>query len=119
MKAQTNQGFTIIESLVAITILIIGVLGPMTAATRGITDGYYAQNQLIATHLAQEGLELLSTQIENNNNIRDADNDGDNDNDDFLVNLGPCIDPNRCALSVNLSTNSVDFSFSSCAVIGD
>jgi|SRR3989344_606963 len=117
-KAVNQGGFTLVESLVAITILIIGVLGPMSVATRGITDGLYAQNQLIATHLAQEGLELLSLQVESNNVANDgsgdADNDGDVDPDDFLFGLGACL-PASCAVVVYSSGDSVDFSFSSCA----
>ncbi len=98
-----NKGFTIIESLVAITILIIGVLGPMTAATRGITDGLYAQNQLIATHLAQEALELASIQIKNNPT-------------GFLNDLGNCLV--ECAVVITPS-DSVSFSFDPCPSFND
>ena len=60
------HGFTLIEALVAIAILLIGVLGPMTAATRGITDGFSAGNQLMATYLAKEGIELVAAKIRSN-----------------------------------------------------
>ena len=111
-KVYNQTGFTLVESLVAITILIIGVLGPMTAATRGITDGLYAQNQLIATHLGQEGLELLSTQIANNN-MPPVDKNGDltTDINDLLYDLEACKDLD-CAVAI---TSAGDFSFSSCA----
>jgi len=98
-----NKGFTIIESLVAITILIIGVLGPMTAATRGITDGYYAQNQLIATHLAQEALELASVQLKNNYA----------NNAPFLNNIDNCS--SGCAVVVKPKSD-VSFSFETCSI---
>lgn len=104
MKLQTKSGFTLIESLVAITILIIGVLGPMMAATRGITDGLYAQNQLIATHLTQEALELASIQIEDNK-VKDVL---------FLDGLDQCTSSNGgCAVVIN--PNDVSFSFGLCA----
>lgn len=80
------DGFTIIESLVAITILIVGVLGPMTAATRGITDGYYAGNQLVATYLAQEGVELVVAKYRNNLDL----------SNDWLLGLGNCETANGC-----------------------
>jgi len=104
---QAKSGFTLIESLVAITILLIGVLGPMTAATRGITDGLYAGNQLVATYLTQEGLELLSTQIENNKKS----------GADFLAGLDPqCVAPSgSCAVVVDSSGNTVDFTFLACS----
>jgi len=110
------KGFTLVETLVAITILIIGVLGPMMSATRGITDGLYAQNQLIGTHLAQEGLELLGTQIESNNilNHGDANGDGDTDSDDFLFDLGACVSSPYCGVIVESDGLSVNFSFPSC-----
>ena len=108
-KLKANRGFTLVESLVAITILIIGVMGPMMAATRGITDGLYAQNQLIATHLAQEGLDLLNTQIENNSRAFT----------DFLAGLSVCLDSLGCAGEVGSSGFSVDLVFFDCTISSD
>ena len=59
MNYYSKSGFTLIETLVAITILMVGVIGPLLIATRGITDGMYAKNKIIATYLAQEGLDLV------------------------------------------------------------
>lgn len=66
-----NRGFTIIETFVAITVLLIAVLGPLILLTRSISDGNYAKNQVTASFLAQEGLDLvvaLSTKYTNNIN---------------------------------------------------
>ncbi|MFH1170173.1 MAG: prepilin-type N-terminal cleavage/methylation domain-containing protein [Candidatus Vogelbacteria bacterium] len=106
------KGFTLIESLVAITILIIGVMGPMMAATRGITDGLYAQNQLIATHLTQEGLELASIQLKNNNPA------------DFLDGFENCSVEcafENCSVecAVVIDPGDVSFSFDSCLSSND
>ena len=54
-----KNGFTIVEMLVAISILLIGVLGPLGVASRGISDGIYAKNQIAATYLAQEAMEVF------------------------------------------------------------
>ena len=56
-------GFTLIEALVAITILLLGVLGPLSTATRGITDGIIAKDKIVALGLAQEGIELVRAKI--------------------------------------------------------
>lgn len=48
-----------IESLVAIVILVVGVLGPLNIAARGISDGIFASNQLAANYLAQDALEIV------------------------------------------------------------
>ncbi len=53
------RGFTLVETMVAITILIVGVVGPLTIAVRGITDGMFARNQITANYLAQEALEVI------------------------------------------------------------
>jgi len=62
-----NKGFTIIETLVAITILMIAIAGPLTVATKGYTSSLDAKNQSIAINLAQEGLEYLNNQKDNQN----------------------------------------------------
>jgi len=63
MPGCKKNGFTLVEALVAITILILGVLGPLSVATRGITDGLIAKDEITATQLAQEGVELVRTKI--------------------------------------------------------
>lgn len=54
-----SRGFTLVEALVAITILIVGVIGPLEIAARGIGDGIFAANQIAANYLAQEAMELV------------------------------------------------------------
>lgn len=55
---KNKKGFSLIETFVAITILLIAVLGPMTLFSSVISDGIFAKNQVTAFYLAQEGLEL-------------------------------------------------------------
>ena len=59
-----NKGFTIIESLVAIAILILAITGAASAIQTGISSYIFSKDQIIAFYLAQEGLEQVR-------NIRD------------------------------------------------
>jgi len=54
-----KKGFTIIESIVALTIIIAAVVGPFMLVTRGILSSKSAKNRLIASNLAQEGIEFI------------------------------------------------------------
>ncbi len=54
-----KRGFTLIETFVAITILMIAVLGPLSLLSSALKNASYVQNEIIATYLAQEGLELV------------------------------------------------------------
>ena len=58
-KLQLKLGFTMIEMLVAITILLVGVLGPLSIASQGIAEGLFVKNQITAVYLAQEAIELM------------------------------------------------------------
>lgn len=53
------RGFTLIETLVSITILTLAITGPMTIAARSIQATRYAKDSLIATFLAQDALEFM------------------------------------------------------------
>ena len=59
MKSMTPKGFTIVETLVAITILLIALIAPFRAAETSLTSSYTARDELIANSLAQEGLEYV------------------------------------------------------------
>lgn len=48
-----------VETLVAISILLIVIIGPMTIAQKGIQNAYFARDQLTAVFLAQEAIEAV------------------------------------------------------------
>lgn len=54
-----TQGFTLVETLVAIAILLLVIVGPMTVAQKGIQNAYFAREQLTAVFLAQEAAEAV------------------------------------------------------------
>jgi Tfp pilus assembly protein PilV len=52
------EGFTLVEVLVAISLLLLVIIGPMQILSRANNSSAYANEQVIAWFLAQEGLEL-------------------------------------------------------------
>lgn len=58
-RQQKHSGFTLIETFVAITILMITVLGPMTLLSKALQESRYIKDEIIATFLAQEGTEII------------------------------------------------------------
>lgn len=69
------RGFTIVETLVAVTILMISIAGPMVAASKGLNAALYARDQMTATFLAQEVMEVIKADRSNtyavNQNVSD------------------------------------------------
>jgi prepilin-type N-terminal cleavage/methylation domain-containing protein len=57
-KRYPSGGFTLIETLVAISILAIIIVGPITITVRSAKSSTFAAEQAMAYFLAQEGLEL-------------------------------------------------------------
>ncbi len=53
------RGFTLLETLVAVTILVLAVAGPLTVAGRALVAAQNARDQLTASYLAQEGIEYV------------------------------------------------------------
>jgi len=54
-----NKGFTIIETLVAVALLMIAIAGPMVVASQALTAAVTSRNGFIAANLAQEGMEYI------------------------------------------------------------
>ena len=60
-----KYGFTLMEAVVAIFVIITGIVGVMTLITHTITSAQISKDRLTAAYLAQEGLEIVR-------NIRDG-----------------------------------------------
>ncbi len=55
----TSGGFTLIETLIALSIFTTSLLGLMVVSSQGISGTNYARNQLMASYLAEEGIEYV------------------------------------------------------------
>lgn len=60
------RGFTLIESLVGITILLLAITAVLTLVTRNIAISASARDQVAATYLAQEAIEIIRNTRDNN-----------------------------------------------------
>ncbi|MFA6554627.1 MAG: prepilin-type N-terminal cleavage/methylation domain-containing protein [Candidatus Paceibacterota bacterium] len=60
-----KNGFTLIETLVAISVLMIAIAGPLTVANKAYTSAISARDQSMAVNFAQEGLEYLNNMKDN------------------------------------------------------
>lgn len=65
----TNGGFSLLESMVAITILLVAVVGPLSTIGNSLSQIYIARDQMVAINLAQEGIEAVR-QIRDSNMIK-------------------------------------------------
>lgn len=62
---RTGTGFTLIETLIAVTILTLAVAGPLVTANRSIVAARISRDQLTASYLAQEGIEYVRAMRDN------------------------------------------------------
>ncbi len=69
-----QKAFTLIEVLVAITILIIGIISGFVLVTRALYNVAVIKDRLTASFLAQEGIEL-TRQIRDSNFLRILNNE--------------------------------------------
>lgn len=62
---KNKKGFTIIETLVAVTILMISIVGPLTIAQKSLMASIYARDQVTASFLAQDIMEKIKNDKSN------------------------------------------------------
>ncbi len=65
-KLQHNKGYLLIESVVAITLLVVGFLGMLALLSNSIALNRVINDQFIANYLAAEGIEIIKNLIDSN-----------------------------------------------------
>ncbi|MEK7179019.1 MAG: hypothetical protein AAB727_02060 [Patescibacteria group bacterium] len=60
------SGFTLLESLVAITVVLLAVVGPLTIVSKNLSFARFARDQITAFYLAQEAVEFVRNTRDNN-----------------------------------------------------
>ena len=54
-----RQGFTLIETLIAVLLLAMSIAGPLTIASKGLTATMVSKDQFIGFYLAQDAIEQV------------------------------------------------------------
>ena len=98
-KAKMNKGFTLIETLVAISILLVAVTAAMTLSFQSIRTASLIKNKFVASMLAQEGIELVKNQRDSNFI----------ENEDWLERLDACLGANPCRARLKSTDAKVNF----------
>ena len=63
---KSNSGFTLLETLIAITVVSSGIIGAFMAIQSGIKAIDYSNARFVAAALAQEGVEIIKNIRDNN-----------------------------------------------------
>lgn len=65
-KARERGGFTLLETIVALALIVSAMAGPFTLATRGVFAAKFSRSKVVALNLGQEGIELIRHMREGN-----------------------------------------------------
>lgn len=88
-----QRGFSLIEAMVAISVLVLALTGTMTVASRSLFSSDVARDQIVAFYLAQEAVEFVRN-IRDNNALAGTD---------WLNRLESTCTSSNCRIDVNAS----------------
>lgn len=66
MTHTTTRGFTLIETLIAISIMTMSIIAPMALAEQSLQAAHYERDEIAAQNLTQEGIDAVRELRDNN-----------------------------------------------------
>ena len=107
LDLKNKKGFTLLEALVAVSILMVAVSAPITIAQKGLSSAVYSKDQMIASYLVQDAIEYIKNKRDEVS-INDASFNWTKLWDSSeSINLAPCVDSGGCQIDTindNIST---------------
>ena len=98
-----KKGFTLIETLVAIMLLITAVAGPLTIVSKNLLAARVAKDQITAYYLAQDALEYVRF-ARDTNRLKGADWLTGAGGASAGIDLAPCTGASGCYLDSTSNT---------------
>ncbi len=99
-----QSGFTLVETLVSLTILLLVIIGPMTISSSTAKSTTYASEQVLAFFLAQEGSELAQKARDDlllSNGLFGSSAWSDFTDTSASGDMFPCFNASGCGLEIN------------------
>jgi len=115
MRTSSLHGFTLVETLVAIAILMIVVVTPFYAADHALIASATARDELLANTLAQQAIENVRS-LRDGNYLKAYETKTTVDWMNGLDGAAGCFSPKACTIDINEGGGYV--SASSCPVVG-
>jgi prepilin-type N-terminal cleavage/methylation domain-containing protein len=98
-SSRKKGGFTLIETMIAVAIVAMAILGPLNIISTGLKTAYLSRDQLTATALAQDAIEYVRS-VRDQSRLRAAAGD-------LAEYLNDCIPDHLSALGCIVDTNSI------------
>lgn len=113
-RSRPALGFTVVETLVAISIVLVGVAAAFSAAQMGLSSTSMVRTRIMATFLAQEAFEAVKN-TKDTNLLKIADGNGGGSSDWLSDFHQTCFNSNtRCGYDASIG-NSENDRFFGCA----